>query len=101
MLLRCPGWRKRKREDHVLSYANALLRTDSESVHTTVPRRRIMFAGFVVRTGEERLPRRVMFGEMLGGKGCSGGQEWDWMKDLEEDLRAFGIKFEEWREAAQ
>ena len=22
------------------------------------------------------------------------------MKDLEEDLRAFGIKFEEWREAA-
>ena len=50
--------------------------------------------------GEERLPRRVMFGEMLGGKGYSGGQEWDWMKDLAEDLKAFGIKFERWREAA-
>ena len=35
-----------------------------------------------------------MFGEMLGGKGYSGGQEWDWMKHLEEeDLKAFGIKF--------
>ena len=87
MLLRCLGWRKRKREDHILSYANALLRTDSESVETTVHRRRILFAGFVARMGEERLPRRVMFGEMLGGKGYSGGQEWDWMKDLEETLR--------------
>ena len=42
-----------------------------------------------------------MFGEMLGGKGYSGGQERDWMKDLEEDPKAFGIKFEGWREAAQ
>ena len=31
MLLRCLGRRKRKREDHILSYANALLRTDSQS----------------------------------------------------------------------
>ena len=60
-----------------------------------------MFAGFVARMGEERLPRRVMFGEMLGGKGYHGVQEWDWMKDLDEDLKAFGIKFEGWREAAQ
>ena len=88
-------------EGHILSYANALLRTDSESVETTVRRRRILFAGFVACMGEERLPRRVMFGEMLGGKGYSGGQERGWMKDLEEDLKAFGIKFEGWREAAQ
>ena len=101
MLLRSFGWRKRKLEDHILSYANALLSTDSESVETTVRRRRTLSSGFVARMGEERLPRRVMFGEMLGGKGYSGGQEWDWMKDLEEDLKAFGIKFEGWREAAQ
>ena len=35
MLLRCLGWWKRKREHHILSYANALLRTDSECVETT------------------------------------------------------------------
>ena len=74
MLLRCLGWRKRKRENHILSYANALLRTDSESVETTVRTPRILFAGllfagFVARMGEKRLPRRVMLGEMLGGKG--------------------------------
>ena len=36
ILLRCLGWRKRKREDHILSYANALLSADDESVETTV-----------------------------------------------------------------
>ena len=101
MLLRCLGWRKRKREDHILSNANARLRADSESVETTARRRRILFAGFVARMREERLPRRVISGEMLGGKGCSGGQEWDWMKDPEEVFEAFGIKFEGWHEAAQ
>ena len=44
MLLGCLGWRKRKREDHVLSYADALLRTDSESIDTTVRRRRIFLS---------------------------------------------------------
>ena len=34
MNLRCIGWRKRKRGDHMLSYASALLRTNSESVET-------------------------------------------------------------------
>ena len=36
------------------------------------------------------------------GRRYSGGQDWDWIKDLEEDLEeAFGITFEGWREAAQ
>ena len=52
MLLRCLGWRKRKCEDHILSYANALLRTNYESVATTVCRRRMLFAGFVASMGE-------------------------------------------------
>ena len=27
MLVRCIGWRRQQREDHILSYASALLRT--------------------------------------------------------------------------
>ena len=38
---------------------------------------------------------------MLRGKGYSGGPEWNWMRDLEEGLQAFGINFEGWREAEQ
>ena len=37
-LLRCIGGRKRKGEEHILSYASALLRTTSKSVETTVRR---------------------------------------------------------------
>ena len=62
MLLRCLGRRKQKREDHTLSYANALVKTDPcESIDTTVCRRRMLFAGFVRRMGEERLPERAVF----------------------------------------
>ena len=31
--------------------------------------------GFVARMGEERLPQRVMFGELVGGKGYSLGKK--------------------------
>ena len=67
MLLRCLGWRKRKRDDHALSYADALAKTASEGTEAIVRKRRILFAGFVARMGEERLPQRVMFGELVGG----------------------------------
>ena len=57
MLLRCLGWRNRKRDDHTLSYADAIAKTDSESVEAIVCKRKILFAGFVARMGEERLPQ--------------------------------------------
>ena len=99
MLLRCLGWRKRKRDDHTLSYADVLAKTASESIEAIV--RRILFAGFVARMREERLPQRVMFGELVGGKEYSGGQEKGWMAHLKEDMSVFGMKFEGWRKAAQ
>ena len=102
MLLRCLGWRKRKRDDHTLSHADELAKTTSESIEATVRKRRILFAGFVARMGEKRLPQRVMFGELVGGKGYSGGQEKeDWMAHLKEDMSVFETKFEVRRKAAQ
>ena len=101
MVLRCLGWRKRKRDDKTLSYADALAKTASESIEARVRKRRILFARFVSLTGEERLPQRVMFGELVGGKGYSGGQEKDGMAYLEEDMSVFGMNFEGWRMAAQ
>ena len=73
MLLRCPEWRKRKPDDHTVSYVDALAKTASESVEATVRKRRILFAGFVERMEEKRLPQKVMSGELVGGKGYSWG----------------------------
>ena len=72
-LTRCIGWRKHNRADHPISYLDTLVKTGSESVEATLRRRRILFAGFVVRMEDTRLPKYVMFGEMVGGAGCVGG----------------------------
>ena len=38
-----------------------------------------------------RLPKCVMFGEMVGGAGFVGGQAKEWIGCFLDDLRAFGI----------
>ena len=72
-LTRCIGWRKHNRAGHLISYLDMLLKTGSESIEATLRRRWILFAGFVARMEDTRLPKCVMFGEMVGGAGCVGG----------------------------
>ena len=73
----------------------------SEIIEATMRKRRILFAGFVARMEDTRLPKCVMFGELLGGAVSSGEQEKEWMGCLLDDLRAFGIKIDQWMIAAQ
>ena len=77
------------------------MKTGSESIEATLRRRWILFAGFVARMEDSRLPKCVMFGEMVGDAGCVGGQEKDWMGCFLDDLRAFGINADQWTTAAQ
>ena len=72
-LARCTGWRKHNRIDHPISYLDTLIKTGSENIEATLGRRRILFAGFVARMKDTRLPKCVMVGEMVGGAGCMGG----------------------------
>ena len=97
-LTRCIGWRKHNRTDHSISYLNMLMKTGSESIKATFRRRRILFAEFVVEN--TRLPKCVMFGEMVGGAGYVGGQEKEWVGCFL-DLRAFGTNADQWTTAAQ
>ena len=87
-LTRCIGWRKHNRADHPISYLETLVKTGSESIEATLRRSRILFAGFVASMDDTRLPKCVMFGEMVGGAGCVGGQEKEWMGSFLDDLRA-------------
>ena len=100
-LTRCIGWRKHNRADHPISYLDTLIKTGSESIEATLRRRRILFAGFVVRMEDTRLPKCVMFGELVGGAGCVGSQEKEWVGCFLGDLRAFGINADQWTTAAQ
>ena len=101
-LTRCIGWRRKHNgADYPISYLDRLVKTGSESIEATLRRRRILFAAFVARMEDTRLPKCVMFGEMMGGAGCVGGQEKEWMRCFLDDLRAFGINADQWTTAAQ
>ena len=50
---------------------------------------------------DTRLPKCVMSGELVGGAGCVGGQEKEWMGCFLDDLRGFGINADQWMTAAQ
>ena len=101
-LTRCIGWRKNNRADHPISYLDTLIKTGSKNILATLRRRRIFFAGFVARMEDTRLPKCVMFGELVGGGGAGClGQEKEWMWRFLDDLRAFGINADQWAIAAQ
>eukprot|EP00903_Cladosiphon_okamuranus_P017583 g16196.t1 len=74
----------RRRIDHRLKTIEATVRK----------RRRLCFAGFVMRMEDDRLPKRVLLGTLATGKGYRGGQESDWVSHLGEDLVAFGTEDE-------
>ena len=101
LLTRCIGWRKHNRVDHPISYLDTLIKTGNESIDAILRRRRILFAGFVARIEHTRLPKCVMFGEMVGGTGCVGSQQKEWMGCFLDDLRALGINADQWTTAAQ
>ena len=71
---------------------------------------RRLFAGFVARMEDTKLPKCVMFGESVGAQavlgglcwaGCAGGQEKEWMGCFLDDLRPFRINTDQWTSAAQ
>ena len=95
------GWRKHNRADHSISYSDTLMKTGSESITVTLRRRRILVAGFVAHTEDTRLPKCVMFREVMGGAGCVGGQEKERMGCFLDDRRAFGINADQWTTAAR
>ena len=74
-LTRCIGWRKHNRTDHPISYLDTLIKTGSESSEATLRSRRILFAGFEACMEDTRLPKCVVFGELLGRAGCMGGKK--------------------------
>ena len=60
-----------------------------------------MLSRFVERRAEERLPQKVMFGELVGGKGYSKGPNKNLLVHLKEVISAITIKLQWWRKISQ
>ena len=57
----------------------------------TVRKGRLHFAGFVTRLSSRRIPKHVMFGELIAGKGQGrqlNGRHMDWIRCLVEDIKS-------------
>ncbi|CAM9944771.1 unnamed protein product, partial [Sphacelaria rigidula] len=76
-----------------------LARTGCESIETTVTKRRLHVAGFITRMSPGRIPKHVMFGEIIAVKGQErefNGRHKDWIRCLAEDMKASGIEWQGW-----
>ena len=68
-------------------------------MEATLRRRWILFAGFVARMEDTRKPMCLMFGKMVEGAGCVGGQEKEWMGGVSWTTVAQDVG--EWRRTAE
>ena len=66
----CIGWGNKNCPDQSISYLDTLIKT---SIEVTLRRRRILFAGFVARMEDTRLPKCEMLGELVGARSAWGG----------------------------
>ncbi|CAM9279334.1 unnamed protein product [Pylaiella littoralis] len=66
LLLRVIGYRRVQGTYQQLSYAKALEKTGSQCVEAIIRQRRLLFVGALARQDDGRLPKRLMFGKLVG-----------------------------------
>ena len=72
-LTRYIGWQQNNPPEHPIFYLGILMEIGSESIEVIILSSRILFTGFVSRIADTKLPKCVMFGELMGSTGCVGG----------------------------
>ena len=72
-----------------------------QSVHTLLKLAQLRWTGHATRMLDERLPKKVLYGELQEGKRSQGGQKKCYKDTLKASLKDFNIPTESWEQAAQ
>ena len=72
-----------------------------QSVHTLLKLAQLRWTGHVTRMPDERLPKKVLYGELQEGKRSQGGQKKRYKDTLKASLKDFNIPIESWEQVAQ
>ena len=72
-----------------------------QSVHTLSKLAQLRWTDHVTRMPDERLPKKVLYGELQEGKRPQGGQNKRYNDTLRTSLKDFNIPTESWEQAAQ
>ena len=78
-----------------------LKRAGMQSVHTLLKLAQLRWAGQVTRMPDERLPKKILYGELQVGKRSHGGQKKRYKDTLNASLNDFNIPTESWEHIAQ
>ena len=78
-----------------------LEQTGMSSIFTMLRKTQLRWAGHVVRMPDERLPKRILYGELLTGARSHGGQKKGFKDTLKASLKDFGIDHNSWETTAQ
>ena len=78
-----------------------LKKAKMQSVHTLLKLAQLRWTGHVTRMHDERLPKKVLYGELQEGKRSQGGQKKRYKDTLKASLKDFNIPIESWEQAAQ
>ena len=71
-----------------------------QSVHTLLKLAQLR-TGHVTRMPDERLPKKIIYGELQIGKRSRGGQKKRYDDTLKASLKDFNISTESWEQIAQ
>ena len=72
-----------------------------QSVHTLLKLAQLRWTGHVTRMPYERLPKKVLYGELQEGKRSQRGQKKRYKDTLKATLKDFNIPIVSWEQAAQ
>ena len=78
-----------------------LKKAKMQSVHTLLKLAQLRWTGHVTRMPDERLPKKVLYGELQEGKRSQGGQKKRYKDTLKASLKDFNIPIDSWEQAAQ
>ena len=91
---------KIRRQDKIPD-TKVLKKAKMQSVHTLLKLAQLRWTCHVTRMPDERLPKKVLYGELQEGKPSKGGQKKRSKDTLKALLKDFNIPTESWEQAAQ
>ena len=86
---------------HKVPDTDILEQSGMPSVFTMLRQSQLRWAGHITRMPDERLPKRVLYGELQHGARSQGGQKKRFKDTLKASLKDFGIDHNSWETLAQ
>ena len=74
---------------------------NSESIHATLMRSQLRWAGYVHRMQDSRLPKKLLYGELSSGRRSSGRPKLRFKDTLKLSLKQCDIPHSTWERAAE